>query len=167
MDATTPLSADPSPRSARAADAPAQTRTHYTSLVEGSYAEDRRKRLRRGRLAGFALCLPLWGLSVIPLAREFTDGREGAGLVLVFLAVAAFSLAVAVTIRGVYVLLMGRRFWSPWLFPLAAFVAIAGHTVQSAGEEDVAFDSALAVVLSDHRADGGGAARPTQAVTGR
>lgn len=156
MDATTRGSADSSPPSARPAVALAQTRTRDTSLVEDSYAEDRRKHIRRGRIAGLALCLSLWALSVIPLAREFTDGREPAGLVLVFLAAAAFSLAVAATIRAVYLLLMGRGFWSPWLFLLAAFVAIAGYTVQSAGGEDVSFDGALAGVPSDvHGADAG------------
>jgi hypothetical protein len=109
---------------------------------DDAYGEDRRARLRRGRLVGFALCIPLWVLSAVPLAREFTDGRQGAGLLLVFLAVAAFSLAVAVAIRGVYVLSRKRRFWSPWLFPLAALVAIVGYTVQSAGEEEVPFSAA-------------------------
>ena len=132
-----------------------QTRSRHISVFEDSYVKDRRNRLRRGRLVGFAVCVPLWGLSVVPLAREFTDGREGAGLVLVVLAVAAFSLAVAVAIRGVYVVLTRRRFWSPWLFPLAAFVAIAGYTVQSAGDEDAAFESALAGVseLAGERSD--------------
>jgi hypothetical protein len=119
-------------------------RSRHTSVVEDSYLKDRSARLRRGRLIGFALCIPLWGLSVAPLAREFTDGRDAAGQVLVVLAVAAFSLAVAVAIRGVYVLVTRRRFWSPWLFPLAAFVAIAGYTVQSAGEEAPSFESARA-----------------------
>jgi cation transport ATPase len=127
-----------------------QTRSNHLSVVEqDSYGEERTKRLRRGRLVGFALCIPLWALSVVPLAREFTDGRSGAALVLVFLAAAAFSLAVAVAIRGVYVLLMRRRFWSPWLFPLAAFVAIAGYTVQSAGAEDITFEGAPAGVLEE------------------
>lgn len=121
-----------------------KARAPRISLVQDDYAADQRKRLRRGRIVGFALCIPLWMLSVLPLAREFTDGREGAGLVLVFLAVAAFSIAVAVGIRGVYVLLMRRRFWSPWLFPIAAFVAIVGYTVQSAGQEETPFESTRA-----------------------
>jgi hypothetical protein len=124
-----------------------ETRSPSISIAEDSYGKDRRKRLRRARLVGFALCIPLWVLSVVPLAREFTDGREAAALVLVFLAVAAFSLAAAVALRWVYVLLTGRRFWSPWLFPLAALVAIVGYTVQSAGEEDVSFESALGGVV--------------------
>jgi hypothetical protein len=123
-----------------------RTRSRRLPVVEDSYVKDRRDRLRRGRLVGFALCIPLWGLSVVPLAREFTDGHKGAGLVLVVLAVAAFSLAVAVAIRGVYIVLTRRRFWSPWLFALAALVAIAGYTVQSAGAEDVSFESAPAGV---------------------
>jgi predicted membrane metal-binding protein len=62
------------------------------------------------------------------------DGRESADAVLVYLAVGAISLGVAAVIRGGYVLLRKRRFWSPWLFVVAAVVAIVGYTVQSAGE---------------------------------
>jgi len=70
------------------------------------------------------------------------DGREGMKLVLVYLVVGALSLAVAVAIRAVYVVLMKRKLWSPWLFPLAALVAIVGYTVQSAGEEPVVLTAA-------------------------
>ena len=41
-------------------------------------------------------------------------------------------------IRGGYVLLRQRRqFWSPWLFVLAALLAVAGYAVQSAGDEAI------------------------------
>lgn len=100
-----------------------------------TYEEDRRTRLRRLRLAGFSVCVPLWALGVIPLARESMDGRAGADAVLVYLAVGAITLGVAAVIRGGYVLLRRRQFWSPWVFLLAAVVAIVGYTVQSAGEE--------------------------------
>jgi cation transport ATPase len=115
--------------------------SHSDGAVDDSYSVDRRARLRRSRLVGFALSVPVWLLSVVPLAREFTDGRDGAGIALVFVATAAFSIAVAAAIRGVYVLAMRRRFWSPWLFLLAALVAIVGYTVQSAGEEAVPLQS--------------------------
>jgi hypothetical protein len=105
-----------------------------------TYWEDRTRRLRRGRLIGFSLCIPLWGLSMVPLARESMEGREG---VLVYLTVAAISLGVAAVIRGVYVLLTKRRFLSPWIFVMAAFVAIVGSAVQGAGEVPVADISAL------------------------
>jgi len=49
--------------------------------------------------------------------------------------VGAISLGVAAVIRGGYVLLRKRQFWSPWVFLVAAVVAIVGYTVQSAGEE--------------------------------
>ena len=120
----------------------------HHSAVEDSYVEDRRKRLLRGRVVGFALCVPLWVLSVVPLARELSDGG-GAELALVFLAVAAATLAVAVAIRGLYVRLTGKRFWSPWLFPLAALVAIVGFAVQSAGDPNqFQFESAPGVARS-------------------
>lgn len=98
-----------------------------------TYAEDRRARLHRGRLQGFALCAVLWVLSVIPLARESMHGREGVGLVAVYLAVGAISLGVAGVLRGIYVLLRNGRFWSPWVFLIAAVLALGGYAVQSAG----------------------------------
>jgi len=122
--------------------AEATDRVHASGSGD-SYAADRRSRLRRGRLVGFAVGVPLWVVSTVPLARESMDGREGADRVLVYLGVAALSLGVAAVIRGVYVMVMKRRFWSPWLFPLAALVAIIGYTVQSAGEEEVPFSAAL------------------------
>ena len=98
-----------------------------------TYAEERRRRLRRGRLVGFSACIPLWVLSVVPLARESTDGREGAGVVAVYLVVGAITLGVAAAIRGIYILLRKRHFWSPWVFLLAAVLALVGYSVQSAG----------------------------------
>lgn len=88
-------------------------------------------RLRRRRLVGFALCVPLWALSAVLLARESMEGRDG---LFVYLAAALISLGVAASIRGVYVLLTKRRFLSPWIFVLAAVVAIVGSRVQGAGE---------------------------------
>jgi hypothetical protein len=108
---------------------------HFTSADDDTYVEDRRRRLLRGRLVGFWVCVPLWLLSLVPLARESTDGREGAALVAVYVVVGAITLGVAAVIRGVYVMLSEKRFWSPWLFVLAALVAVVGYTVQSAGEE--------------------------------
>ena len=107
-----------------------------------TYEKDRRRRLHRNRLVGFSLCLALWGLSVVPLARESMHGREGAGAVAVYLAVGAITLGVAAVIRGIYVLLTQRNFvllaqrnfwWSPWVFLLAAVVAILMFLGQSAG----------------------------------
>jgi hypothetical protein len=63
------------------------------------------------------------------------DGREGAEAALVYLAVGAITLGVAAVIRSVYVLLARPQFWSPWVFLIAAVVALAGYAVQSAGEE--------------------------------
>lgn len=120
----------------------------YGAESDEAYAADRRARLRRGRVAGFAVAVPLWIVSIVPLVRELLDGREGVRLVLVYLAVGAVSLGVAVVVRGVYVRLMQRRFWSPWLFPLAAFVAIVGYAVQSAGEEEVPLAGARASAWS-------------------
>jgi hypothetical protein len=102
-----------------------------------TYFEDRQRRLRRDRVAGYVVCIALWVLGVVPLARDAIDEREGAGVVLVYLAAGAISLGVAAVIRALYAILNKRRFWSPWLFLLAAVVAIAGYAIQSAGEEVV------------------------------
>jgi hypothetical protein len=109
-----------------------------SSGEEDTFAEDRTRRLRRGRLLRFALCITIWALSVIPLARDSIDGREGARIVAVYLVVGALSLGLAAVIRGVYVLVATRRqFWSPSLFLIAAVLAVMGYAVQSAGEEVV------------------------------
>jgi hypothetical protein len=73
------------------------------------------------------------------MARESMQGREG---VLVYLTIGAISLGVAAVIRGVYVLLTKRRLLSPWIFVMAALVALAGSAVQGAGEVPVADASA-------------------------
>jgi hypothetical protein len=77
---------------------------------------------------------------MVPVARESMEGREG---VLVYLTVAAISLGVAAAIRGVYVLATKRRILSPWIFVMAALVAIAGSAVQGAGEVPASDVSAL------------------------
>lgn len=100
---------------------------------ETAYAEDRRRRLHRDRLVGFFVCIALWVLSVVPLARESMHAREGAGAVAVYLAVGSITLGAAAVIRGIYFLLRKQRFWSPWVFLLAAVLALAGYAVQSAG----------------------------------
>jgi hypothetical protein len=83
------------------------------------YEDDRTKRLHRRRLVGYALCIALWLMSAIPLARLSSDDGGGAGL----------------AIRGVYTLTTRRPFWSPWLFVIAAILAISGYGIQSAGDE--------------------------------
>ena len=105
-----------------------------------TFREDQKRRVRRGRLIGYAICIPLWVLSMVPLARESMEGRES---VLVYLTVGAISLGVAAVIRGVYVLLTKRRILSPWIFVMAALVALMGSAVQGAGEVPIGEASAL------------------------
>jgi cation transport ATPase len=111
--------------------------SQLTPTDSETFREDRRKRLLRNRVMGFLVFIPLWLLSVVPLARESIDGRQGAAVVAVYLAVGALSLGAAAVIRGIYALLRKLRFWSPWVFVIAAVLAIAGYAVQSAGEEVV------------------------------
>ena len=107
------------------------------SRDDQTYVEDRRRRLQRGRIVGFAVGIALWMVSVVPLARESIDEREGAAVVGVYLAVGAITLGAAAVVRGVYALLRKQRFWSPWIFVMAALLAIVGYAIQSAGEEVV------------------------------
>jgi hypothetical protein len=113
-----------------------ETGSQLTPHDDEALPEDRRPRLNR-RLVGFSLFIPLWVLSIVPLARESMDGRGGADAVLVYLIVGAICLGIAALIRGLYVVPMKRRFWSPWLFVLAAVVSLAGYVVQTGGEEIV------------------------------
>jgi drug/metabolite transporter (DMT)-like permease len=109
-----------------------------------AFADDRARRLSRRRLLGFAVCGALWALSVIPLARDATDDREGVRVFGVYLVVAAFSLGIAVVIRAIYALVLRQRqFWSPWLFLIAAVLAVGGYAVHSAGEEPIPIASAV------------------------
>lgn len=118
--------------------------SQLTPSDEETYVEDRRRRRHRGRFVGFFVCIALWVLSVIPLAHESIDGREGADVVPVYLAAGAISIGVAAVIRGIYVLLTKRQFWSPWVFLIAAVLAIASYGVQSAGDEAIPIAGGLA-----------------------
>jgi len=111
---------------------PAQGFTDVESREGRMYEDDRTKRLHRRRLVGYGLSSALWLLSAIPLARLSSDDGGGAGVAAGYLA-AGFGVALA--IRGVYMLTTRRAFWSPWLFVIAAIVAIAGYGIQSAGDE--------------------------------
>jgi hypothetical protein len=96
-----------------------------------AYEENRTKRLHRRRLAGYALSIALWLISAIPLALlESDDGS--ADVAAIYLAA---GLAVALAIRGVYALTTRRRFLSPWLFVIAAILAITSYGIQTAGDE--------------------------------
>ncbi len=110
-----------------------------------SYAEELRTRRRRGRLVRYATFISIWVLSVIPLAREISDGRDGAAVVLAYLAVGAISLGIAVAIRGVYFLLTRKkRFLAPSMFLIAALLPLPGYLVQTAGYEEAPIAAAAA-----------------------
>ena len=94
------------------------------------YEDDRTKRLERRRLMGYALSIALWLKSTIPLARLVSD--DGGAGVAIYLGA---GLAVALAIRGVYALMPRRRFWSPWLFVIAAILTITSYGIQTAGDE--------------------------------
>lgn len=111
---------------------PAQGFTGAESREGRMYEDDRTKRLHRRRLVGYGLCIALWLISAIPLARLSSDDGGGAGVAAAYLAA---GLAVALVIRGVYMLTRRRPFWSPWLFVIAAILAIMSYGIQSAGDE--------------------------------
>jgi hypothetical protein len=87
---------------------------------------------RRKRIAWFAVGGVLWALALIPLARELTEGGA-TEIVFTYLSLAAASLAVAAAIRLLYKLLTKKPVVSPFLFILAAFLAIVGYVVHTAG----------------------------------
>lgn len=97
-----------------------------------TYAEERRTRLRRNRFVGFSVCIALWLLSAIPLARLSGDDGGGVGVAVGYLTA---GFAIALVTRGIYALLRKRTFWSPWLFVTAAVLAIMSYAVVSAGEQ--------------------------------
>ncbi len=109
-----------------------------------SFADRHETSRRRRRLVGLSVFVPLWVLSLVPLARHSMDGREGTDAVLVYLVVAALSLGIAAAIRGGYVLVTKHHFWSPWVFVLAVGLALCGYSVQSAGPEPIPLESAPA-----------------------
>lgn len=104
----------------------------FASSDGDSYAADRAMHRHRGRLGGFSVCAALWLVSALPLALYVDDGG-GAGLVALYVAVAAVSLVGAVVVRSLYAWLRRRQLWSPWLFAFAAVLATVGYIVQSAG----------------------------------
>ena len=103
-----------------------------------TYEDDRTRRLGRRRLVGFVLCIALWLLSAIPLARLSSDEGGGAGVAAAFLVA---GLGIALVSRWIYARLRRKPFWSPWLFALAAVLAIASYGIQSAGERAVSTGS--------------------------
>ncbi len=96
-----------------------------------AYEEARTLRLRRNKVVGYAATVLLWLLSAVPLARLASDEGGGAGVATVFLAV---GLGIAILLRAIYARWRGRAFWSPWLFVIAAVLAIASYGIQSAGD---------------------------------
>ena len=98
-----------------------------------SYEEEQRTIRRRRRTVRFAVCVPLWALGVLPLAREIAESG-GVDVVLAYVAVAASSLAIAAALRGVYALLVKGRLLAPVVFVIAAVLALATYGVRTAGE---------------------------------
>jgi hypothetical protein len=111
---------------------PVQGFTGVESRERRTYEEDRTKRIHRRLLVGYALCVALWLICTIPLARLSSDDGGGAAVASLYLAA---GLAVALGIRGVYTLSTRRPFWSPWLFVIAAILAITSYGIQTAGDE--------------------------------
>lgn len=103
-----------------------------------AYEEDRAKRRHRLLLVGYALCVALWLVCTIPLAR--LSGDDGGGAVAA--AYLAAGLAVALVIRGVYTMTTRRGFWSPWLFVIAAVLALTSYGIQTGGDQPVDAESA-------------------------
>lgn len=96
------------------------------------YEQDRTNRRRRFLLAGYAFCVALWLASTIPLVRLSSEDGGGAVVAVVYL---ASGLAVALVARGIFTLTTRRGFWSPWLFVIAAVLALTSYGIQTGGDE--------------------------------
>lgn len=94
------------------------------------------KRRNWRRIFGFSVCIALWVISVPPLAVRQIDEGGGADVAAAYLAVAMFSLGLAALIRGIYAKLRNRPFWSPWLFLIAALLAILSLAGQTGADEE-------------------------------
>jgi len=133
---------------------PGQGFTGDDSRDSKIYERDRTKRLHRRRLAGYAICIALWLVSAVPLARLSSDEGGGTGVAAAYLAA---GLGIALAIRGVYALLTRRPFWSPWLFAIAAVLAIASYVLQTGGDEVIplarAYSAGAPLPALDHGVD--------------
>jgi ABC-type Fe3+-siderophore transport system permease subunit len=109
----------------------AQGFTGMESREGRMYEEVRTKRVHRRLLVGYALSIALWLMCTIPLARLSSDEGGGVAVAAIYLAA---GLAVALVIRGVYTLTTPRPFRSPWVFVIAAILAITSYGIQSAGD---------------------------------
>jgi hypothetical protein len=136
MTTTTDLHDDTSSDSTTEAAVATTDTSEYMAGDDHSGSASRLARVNWLRFVGFLVLIPVWALSAVPLARELIDGRDGARVILTYLAVAGISLGIVAVIRGIYARLMERRFWSPWMFLVAAVLALAGHSVQTAGMEE-------------------------------
>lgn len=96
------------------------------------WAEDRRTHRHRVHLAALFVSIALWLLSAVPLAR--LSSNEGGSTTVTALYLAA-GLGIAVAVRGIFAWRTGRAFWSPWLFVLAAVLALMSYAIVSAGDK--------------------------------
>ena len=114
-----------------------------------TFEADRRRRIHRNRLVGYALCIALWLLCALPLARLSSDEGGGTGVAAAYLAA---GLGIAAVTRGIYARLRNRRFWSPWLFVTAAALALMSFAITSAGEKSASprFEGGLAGRAEPH-----------------
>jgi hypothetical protein len=75
----------------------------------------------------YLVTVAIWVVTVIPMGTHTGAGPLGAAIV---------SLGAAAVIRGGYVYFRQTRFLSPWLFVIAAVVALLATAGQTANERD-------------------------------
>jgi hypothetical protein len=103
----------------------------FTPGTRESYADERSTRRHRRRVVGFSVCIALWLLSAVPLARLSSDDGGGAGVAVAYLVA---GIGVALVTRGIYAHARRRSFWSPWLFVTAAVLALMSYGGLTGGE---------------------------------
>jgi hypothetical protein len=127
-----------------------------TSGNAQAYADELRARRHRYRVVGFSVCIALWLLSAVPLARLSSEDGGGAGVAAAYL-VAGFGIAVL--IRVLYALMTRRAVWSPWVFATAALLAITSYGVLSAGEKTPTYSGEATLAMGVPSASGAAAGR--------
>ena len=97
-----------------------------------TWAEDRRTHRHRVHLAALFVSIAIWLLSAVPLARLSSNQGGSTTVTALYLAT---GLGIAVAVRGIFAWRTGRPFWSPWLFVLAALLALMSYAIVSAGDK--------------------------------
>ena len=83
------------------------------------------------RTFGYVVCVVLWALTLPPLAAAQIEEGGGIDVTAAWVGAVIFSLGIAALIRFGYTRIRKRPVMSPWLFLLAAVIAVFSLAGQS------------------------------------